>query len=80
MNFSRYLNLRSNHSTVLFAVILAVFAHAGSTLPDNSGSWLGGSGSNPGNLGQDIRALTSSTNFIVNTTSGTAPSNSGTCP
>jgi len=34
---------------------IGVAGAAGQTLPDTRGTWLGGGGSNPGNLGQDIR-------------------------
>lgn len=58
---------------------IGIAAAAGVTLPDTYGSWTGGGGSNPGNLGQDLRSLTPPQNTSVNTTGGTAPSNSGTC-
>ncbi|QMU63049.1 MAG: hypothetical protein GKR88_01360 [Flavobacteriaceae bacterium] len=62
---------------------------AGMQLPDTTGSWsvdiplIGevelGSGSNPGNLGQDVRNLNNS-NITVNTTSGSpAQSSQGEC-
>lgn len=50
----------------------------GMDIPDTNGSWPGGSGSNPGNLGQDLRSLNSS-NVTTNTTGGTAPSGDGPC-
>ncbi len=58
---------------------IGIAAAAGVTLPDTYGSWPGGGGSNPGNLGQDLRSLTPLQSTSVNTTGGTAPSNSGTC-
>ena len=50
----------------------------GMNLPDTNGTWIGGGGSNPGNLGQDIRGL-SSNNLTINTTSGTATLSDGPC-
>jgi len=50
----------------------------GMNLPDTNGTWIGGGGSNPGNLGQDIRGLSSS-NLTINTTSGTAALSEGPC-
>lgn len=52
---------------------------AGFVLPDTRGSWTCGGGSNPGDLGEDIRNLSSPQNIIITKTAGTAPSNSGTC-
>ncbi|MBE9599542.1 hypothetical protein [Pedobacter sp. MC2016-24] len=48
-------------------------------LPDVDGTWPGGGGSNPGNLGQSIRGLESSTNMTIKKTSGTAVGNTGNC-
>jgi len=50
----------------------------GMNLPDTNGTWIGGGGSNPGNLGQDIRELSSS-NLTINTTGGTATLSEGPC-
>jgi len=50
----------------------------GINLPDTNGTWIGGGGSNPGNLGQDIRGLSSS-DLTINTTSGTATLSEGPC-
>ena len=47
-------------------------------LPDSRGSWIGGGGSNPGNLGQDIRDLNNG-NLAVNTNGGTADLSKGSC-
>lgn len=83
MNYLSYFDLKHKNSVVFMLIVvfaLSVFSITGSNLPDNSGTWPGGGGSNPGNLGQDIRTLTSATDFIVSTTPGTAPSNNGTCP
>ncbi|PWK20938.1 hypothetical protein [Xanthomarina spongicola] len=48
-------------------------------LNDTAGSWIGGGGSNPGNLGQDIRTIDSSS-ITVNTNGGNANSSEGACP
>jgi len=54
--------------------------NVGIGLPDTSGSWPGnGSGSNPGNLGQDIRGMNANSSNIINISGGRAPRNSGTC-
>jgi hypothetical protein len=49
-------------------------------IPDSSGTWPGGGGSNPGNLGQDIRNMSLNNGITKNTTGGKAVSNSATCP
>ncbi|WP_299337558.1 hypothetical protein [uncultured Psychroserpens sp.] len=50
-------------------------------VPNTDGTWpRGGNGSNPGNLGQDIRGMTNLPSGVTtNTTGGTSVSNSGTC-
>lgn len=48
-------------------------------LPDVSGTWPGGGGSNPGNLGQSIRGINASEGITIKKTSGTAYGNQGTC-
>ena len=48
----------------------------GMSLSDTSGSWFGGGGSNPGNLGQDIRSM-SNTNMSLNNIGGNAPLSKG---
>ena len=58
---------------------LKIAEAAGLSLPDTSGSWPGGGGSNPGNLGEDVRGLPNNTNQTTDTTGGNAPVNSGTC-
>jgi hypothetical protein len=58
---------------------LGACASAGLSLPDTSGNWPGGGGTNPGDLGEDIRLMNSSSTITVSKNSGTAPSNSGTC-
>ncbi len=49
-------------------------------IPDSTGTWPGGGGSNPGNLGQDIRSMSLNSGITRNTTGGKAVSKSGTCP
>ena len=51
---------------------------AGMGLPDTSGSWPLGAGSNPGNLGQDARSITTP-GVIVNEIPSTAPASNGPC-
>jgi hypothetical protein len=51
-----------------------VAAEAGIILPQTTGTWPGGSGCNPGNLGQDIRAMNNSSNITITKTQGTAVS------
>ncbi|QTD36268.1 hypothetical protein JL193_08820 [Polaribacter batillariae] len=50
----------------------------GMSLPDTNGTWLGGGGSNPGNLGQDIRNM-SNNNLTYNKSGGSAPASKGNC-
>lgn len=59
---------------------LNVIKKGGFSLPDNSGTWPGGGGFNPGNLGQDLRDQSNGSNVSVVKTSGTAISNQGNCP
>ena len=56
---------------------LNVGNNAGITLPDTQGS-SGGGGSNPGNLGQDIRDLDQNQNN-TNNNGGLAPQSNGSC-
>lgn len=53
----------------------------GISIPPALGKWPGGSGDNPGQLGQNIRTmpLPPSISTVRNTTGGTSPSNSGSC-
>ncbi len=77
-NYNSVYNLNSFNCTD-FA--LNVASRSGVSLPDNVGSWPGGSGSNPGNLGQDIRASSSfGPNTTINRNGGTSISNTGSCP
>lgn len=50
----------------------------GISLPKTSGTWPGGGGANPGNLGQDLRSLNNSS-IQKNSYGGNAPKNSGNC-
>ena len=51
----------------------------GLDLPDSYGTWTGGGGSNPGQLGQNIRNMTLPKNVSRQTTEANAASNKGTC-
>jgi hypothetical protein len=59
---------------------LAIAQAAGITLPDTQGTWPLGGGSNPGNLGQDIRSWSAPSNVAKNTNPGNGTSNTGSCP
>jgi hypothetical protein len=48
-------------------------------LPDSYGTWPGGGGSNPGQLGQNIRNMALPTNTSRQTTRANAANNTGTC-
>jgi len=56
-----------------------ISSSGGLNLPDTNGSWPGGGGSNPGSLGQDLRSISSTADYTVNKSSGSAPSNTGAC-
>lgn len=75
-NFNSTYNLDSYNCTD-FGIEIA--NSVGMNIPDTRGTWDGGGGSNPGDLGQDIRNLTSNSNRTVNTTAGRAPKNNGKC-
>jgi hypothetical protein len=49
-------------------------AAIGRTLPDTFGTWSGGGGTNPADLGEDVRAMPNSSLYTVNRTGGTARS------
>lgn len=68
MNYSTY-NLNDKNCSDFG---LEVFSRIGIQLPDTYGSWLLGGGTNPGNLGQDLRNMQLSTGMTRNTTGGTA--------
>lgn len=68
-------NLNSYNCTT-FAI--DALAAAGVHLPATTGSWLNGSGFNPGDLGEDIRNMTLPSNMTRTTMYGTHP-NAGFC-
>jgi len=68
-------NLNSNNCST-FAI--NTLAQAGINLPRTVGSWPGGSGNNPGDLGQDIRTG-NIPNMVVNTNPSATHSNVGQC-
>lgn len=51
----------------------------GLNLSDSYGTWPGGGGSNPGQLGQNIRTMVLPSNVFRQTTSTNSASNNGTC-
>lgn len=68
-------DLNTNNCTT-FAANAMSSAHV--TLPRTFGTWTNGSGMNPGDMGEDIRALTLSPNMVRNTVANNHP-NSGSC-
>lgn len=68
-------NLNSNNCTTFAINALAV---AGFNLPKTNGNWSGGSGLNPGDLGEDIRAMDLSSNMTRSTVYNYHP-NVGEC-
>lgn len=56
-----------------------ISAAAGFSIKNTDGTWPGGGGSNPGDFGQDLRAMSSTANAKINKAAGTASSNAGTC-
>jgi hypothetical protein len=68
-------NLSSNNCTT-FA--LNTLSAAGINISATTGSWAGGSGKNPGDLGEDLRGMSLASNMAINT-SGAAHPDSGTC-
>lgn len=69
-------NLNSYNCTD-FAIKMANLA--GLNLPDSYGTWPGGGGSNPGQLGQNIRGMALPANAVRQTTSTNSAPNSGQC-
>ncbi len=67
----------STFNCTTFAINL--LNQVGLNVPQNSGSWPGGGGLNPGRLGEDMRTMPLQTWMTRNTTSGKAPLSSG-CP
>lgn len=74
MSTSTY-NLNTNNCTT-FAI--NAMTEAGITLPATTGTWPGGAGDDPGDLGQDMKN-TSIPGMNLNTTAGYSPNNAGTC-
>ncbi|QOG02052.1 hypothetical protein [Flavobacterium sp. MDT1-60] len=58
---------------------LAIGRLGGLNFSDSTGTWPGGSGNNPGKLGQNIRSMITPVNGSKQTTGGNAGSNKGTC-
>jgi hypothetical protein len=68
-------NLNSNNCTD-FAV--DAMDYGGVSIPATIGTWLGGQGLDPGDLGEDIRGMQLSSNMTRNSSGGPHP-NAGTC-
>lgn len=68
-------NLSTNNCTT-FAI--NAMAAGGVSLPSTNGSWPGGSGNDPGDLGEDIRNMPLSSNMSRNTVDSDHP-NTGNC-
>ncbi|WP_367772383.1 hypothetical protein AB3G33_02575 [Flavobacterium sp. WC2421] len=58
---------------------IAIGNLVGLNLPDSYGTWTGGGGSNPGQLGQNIRNMSLPTNANRQTTGANSATNTGTC-
>jgi hypothetical protein len=74
-NTGYYYNLNTNNCAT-FA--LNALSAGGISLPSTQGSWPGGSGNDPGDLGEDIRNLTLSSSMARNTVENPHP-NIGSC-
>jgi len=74
-NQGYYYNLFTNNCTTF---VLNALLEGGIALPATIGTWPGGSGNDPGDLGEDIRNMQLSPNMTRSTTS-TAHPNVGTC-
>jgi hypothetical protein len=74
-NQGYYYNLNTNNCTTF---VIDAAAAGGVVLPSAKGSWPGGSGNDPGDLGQDIMGMTLSPNMARNTVSNPHP-NTGIC-
>ncbi|MCC9018719.1 MULTISPECIES: hypothetical protein [Flavobacterium] len=72
-NYSGQYNLNTNNCSDFAQQIAAT---GGLKLPNTDGSWPGGGGTNPGNLGQDIRNMALPSGASIKTTGGIALSNS----
>ncbi len=75
-NYNSTYHLNTNNCTD-FGITIGNMAGLG--LPDTYGSWPFGGGSNPGNLGQDIRGMNSVNGSTISTSSGNTQINSGSC-
>ncbi|WP_452220300.1 hypothetical protein [Lacinutrix salivirga] len=76
-NYSANYNLNTNNCTDFGN---QVFNLIGISLPDTNGVWpYGGNGSNPGNLGQDIRNMTVPQGATRSTNNSNTQNNNGTC-
>jgi hypothetical protein len=70
-----YYDLNSNNCTTF---VINAMAKGGITLPNTKGSWPGGTGNDPGDLGEDIRNMSTSSNMSKNTVANNHP-NVGSC-
>lgn len=68
-------NLNTNNCTTFAANAMAA-GHI--VLPRTFGTWTNGSGMNPGDMGEDVRALSLSSNMVRNTAANDHP-NTGNC-
>jgi surface antigen len=68
-------NLNTNNCTTF---VINALSQADIYLPSTIGNWTVGSGNDPGDLGEDIRNMTLSSNMVRNTVSNFHP-NIGTC-
>jgi hypothetical protein len=69
-------NLSTNNCTTW---ALSSLAAGGVNINTQQGSWPLGEGDDPGDLGEDIRGMKLSPNMSLNTSGGSATSNTGTC-
>lgn len=54
-------------------------SQAGVSIVGSIGTWPGGSGRNPGDLGEDIRSMNNISNYTIDKSTGTSVSNIGNC-
>ena len=76
VNFTDDYNLNDNNCT---DYAIEVGNLAGMGMPDCNGNWPGGSGSNPGTLGEHIRNRANNPDFLIETTPGTGPETNKGC-
>jgi hypothetical protein len=74
-NTGFYYNLNTNNCTTF---VLNAVAAGGIILPATQGTWPGGAGYDPGDLGEDLRNMSLAPNMIRNTVENDHP-NTGTC-